>query len=130
MKNLGPALAPLALLFSTCSSLVVENTPRDSLLAGDGVDIIQTSFEGSPDSLGSFREGPFGLSSGVIITSGIATEAVQGRFANNDLGYPGNSYCGGGTTYDAAVYTVDLFILPWFNGVQIEFVIGSADATR
>ncbi|KAM0225150.1 hypothetical protein ACHAQD_001081 [Fusarium lateritium] len=113
------------------SSLVVENTPpQNSLLAGDGLLVVETTFEGSPGSLRSFREGPFGLGSGVIISSGNAVDAAPGGFANSNLGYPGSSYCGQGSTFDAAFYTVDFLLRPEFDGVQIEFVVGSADSTR
>ncbi|KAM0239502.1 hypothetical protein ACHAP5_008292 [Fusarium lateritium] len=113
MKSFGPVLAPLALLFSKGSSLVVENTPPED-----------------SDSIRSFRQGPFGLGSGVIISSGNAVDAVQGGFANNALECSGSMFCGEGSTFDAAVYTVDFLSRPGFNGVQIEFVVGSADSTR
>ncbi|KAM0442739.1 hypothetical protein ACHAQK_003794 [Fusarium lateritium] len=122
MESFGPSLAPLALLFSKGSSLAVENTPLRTLCS--------PAMAWSPGSLRSFREGPFGLGSGVIISSGNAVDAAPGGFANSNLGYPGSSYCGQGSTFDAAFYTVDFLLRPEFDGVQIEFVAGSADSTR
>ena len=120
MKRLGHALASWVLLFPTCLAIVVQQgTPADDVVAGPGVTVADSDFAGSPNSIRSFTEGPFGIGSGVLISSGASQDAAPGGFANSDQGAPGNGLCNSPSSFDAAVFTLDLFVDSGFNGILV-----------
>lgn len=121
-----------ALLLSECSCITIgESNPADTLLAGPGVSVRGNQFVGAPESYRSFSDGPFGIGSGVIISSGNAEEARQGGFANQDMGFSGDAICGDESpTKDAAILSMLVKVEPGYNGVEVEFIVGSADVDR
>jgi hypothetical protein len=82
-------------------------------------------------SMGTFTDGPFGLGSGGILTSGKATGAYTSGDRNVDtgigVGYDG--VCAPGTQNINALQ-VELQLEPGFNGVRIEFVFATQEAPR
>ncbi|CEI41863.1 unnamed protein product [Fusarium venenatum] len=121
----------MALLITKCLSIIVENgVLESSLVSGPGVTVASSSFVGNLGSIRSFREGPFGIGIGVIISSGYAEDAVPGGFANNDVGTGGSAFCGDVTSFDAAVWTVQVDVQDGYNGVLVEFIAASAENDR
>ncbi|KAF4456468.1 hypothetical protein F53441_1418 [Fusarium austroafricanum] len=94
---------------------------------GQGITILQASFSGAAVSSGTFTEGPFGIGSGAILTSGAAVGALPNgdHYVNN--GAPGSStYCGP-NTFNAALLTVDILLDPAYSGVRVEIILASEE---
>ncbi|KAJ4193032.1 hypothetical protein NW767_010563 [Fusarium falciforme] len=81
------------------------------------------------NAVGTFTNGPLGLASGGILTTGgsIDASANQPYSVNidNDAG-ASQIYCGA-DSQDAAVLTVDIEVQQGFNGVEVEFVLASEE---
>ncbi|KAH7006878.1 hypothetical protein EDB80DRAFT_511504, partial [Ilyonectria destructans] len=78
-------------------------------------------------SSGTFTDGPFGIGSGGMLTSGAAIGALTNgdHYVNNNA--PGSdTYCGV-NTYNAAILTVDLFLNPTFDGINFEYIMASEE---
>ncbi|KAL6411630.1 hypothetical protein AUP68_05346 [Ilyonectria robusta] len=94
---------------------------------GNGLTILSSSFSGASVSSGTFADGPFGIGSGGILTSGTAVGALPGgdHYVNNGAA-GSDTYCGA-ATYNAAILTVDLFLNPTFNGINFEYIMASEE---
>jgi hypothetical protein len=78
-------------------------------------------------SAGTFTDGPFGIGSGAILTTGQVVNANPGRTPfNGNLG-PGSPFCGGTDSFSAAILTVDVVTLPGFDGILFEFILASQE---
>ncbi|KAJ4249690.1 hypothetical protein NW757_007718 [Fusarium falciforme] len=103
------------------------NTLAAALFSGPGVTILQASFSGATVSSGSFTDGPFGIGSGAILTSGAAVGALPNgdHYVNN--GAPGsNTYCGA-NTFNAAILSVDILVGVGYNGIDFEYIVASEE---
>ncbi|KAJ4123174.1 hypothetical protein NW768_009702 [Fusarium equiseti] len=131
MKSPGAILVLWALLLPRCLGITVDTSdPEAALVTGPGVEVISSSFLGNQGSIGVFNEGPFGIGSGVIVSSGFVQDAVPGGFANSDVGTGGSAFCGGANFVDAAVWTVQVEVQNGYNGVLVEFIAATADENR
>ncbi|ESU15120.1 hypothetical protein FGSG_08257 [Fusarium graminearum PH-1] len=129
----GPSLqlAALSVLLPVSNAFSVTTTNDANTLAnailGQGITVLQASFSGAAVSSGLFSDGPFGIGSGAILTSGSAVGALPGgdHYVNN--GAPGSdTYCGP-NTFNAALLTVDLFLDPTYSGIRVEFIFASEE---
>ncbi|KAM0426529.1 hypothetical protein ACHAPT_008221 [Fusarium lateritium] len=103
------------------------NTLANAIFSGSGITILNAQFSGSAISSGTFTDGPFGIGSGGILTSGAATAALAGgdHFINN--GAPGSdTYCGPGT-FNGAILTVDLLLGPTYEGISFAYIVASEE---
>ncbi|KAJ4181514.1 hypothetical protein NW755_011051 [Fusarium falciforme] len=103
------------------------NTLAAALFSGPGVTILQAAFSGAAVSSGTFTDGPFGIGSGVILTSGAAVGALPNgdHYVNN--GAPGSdTYCGT-STFNAAILSVDIFVGVGYNGIDFEYILASEE---
>ncbi|KAM6505836.1 hypothetical protein FSOLCH5_014012 [Fusarium solani] len=103
------------------------NTLANAIFSGPGITIIQASFGGASVSSGTFTDGPFGIGSGAILTSGAAVGALPGgdHYVNN--GAPGSdTYCGT-NTFNAAILTVDVLVQPGYAGIDFEYILASEE---
>ncbi|KAI8716094.1 hypothetical protein NCS52_00902300 [Fusarium sp. LHS14.1] len=85
--------------------------------------------EFNENAAGTFTNGPLGVASGGILTTGGSKDAAayQAYSVNIDNGGgPSPTYCGGDSV-NAAVLTVDIEVEQGFNGVEVEFVFASEE---
>ncbi|KAM0366275.1 hypothetical protein ACHAO7_011461 [Fusarium culmorum] len=130
-QGLSLQLAALSVLLPVSDAFSVTTTNDANSLAnailGQGITLLQASFSGAAISSGSFSEGPFGIGSGAILTSGSAIGALPNgdHYVNN--GAPGSdTYCGP-NTFNAALLTVDFFLDPTYSGIRVEFIFASEE---
>ncbi|QPC69492.1 hypothetical protein HYE68_000244 [Fusarium pseudograminearum] len=130
-QGLSLQLAALSVLLPVSSAFSVTATNDANSLAsailGQGITLLQASFSGASISSGSFSDGPFGIGSGAILTSGSAIGALPNgdHYVNN--GAPGSdTYCGP-NTFNAALLTVDFFLDPTYSGIRFEFIFASEE---
>ncbi|KAF4472756.1 hypothetical protein FALBO_341 [Fusarium albosuccineum] len=125
-------IASTLLLLSPCTAFSVTasndaNTLANAIFSGPGITILQAAFSGAAQSSGTFTDGPFGIGNAGMLTSGAAVGALPGgnHYVNN--GAPGSdTYCGP-NTFNAAILTVDFFINPTYNGIDVEFIMASEE---
>ncbi|KAH6991968.1 hypothetical protein EDB82DRAFT_553856 [Fusarium venenatum] len=124
-------LIALATLLPNSNAFSVTTSNDANTLAaaifGQGITILQASFSGASVSSGTFADGPFGIGSGAILTSGAAIGALPNgdHYVNN--GAPGSdTYCGS-NTFNAALLTVDIFLDPTYNGIKVEIILASEE---
>ncbi|KAG7413798.1 hypothetical protein Forpe1208_v008342 [Fusarium oxysporum f. sp. rapae] len=128
MRRHPGLLAIWALLLSPCSSIDIVTTNDGNVLAnaaisGPGVTVVSGSFSGSSMAAGTFSNGPFGIGSGIILTSGSAAGALpggDGYVANGAAG--SNTYCGA-NTFDGAILTMDIDVDAGFNGFLVQLIL-------
>ncbi|EKJ70335.1 hypothetical protein FPSE_09552 [Fusarium pseudograminearum CS3096] len=130
-QGLSLQLAALSVLLPVSDAFSVTTTNDANSLAnailGQGITLLQASFSGAAISSGSFSDGPFGIGSGAILTSGSAVGALPNgdHYVNN--GAPGSdTYCGP-NTFNAALLTVDFFLNPTYSGIRVEFIFASEE---
>lgn len=97
-----------------------------------GVTIIDATFTGSPNSSGTFSGGEFGISEGILLTSGHAQIAVGpnllgGASAGNGMpGHPDlDSITAPFLTADAAI--LEITFIPSGNTLEFTYVFGSEE---
>ncbi|KAI8651528.1 hypothetical protein NCS55_01397900 [Fusarium keratoplasticum] len=103
------------------------NVLANALFSGPGITIVQASFTGAASSSGTFIDGPFGIGSGAILTSGSAVGALPNgdHYVNN--GQPGSdTYCNV-NTFNAAILTVDVVVGVGYNGIDFEYIMASEE---
>ncbi|KAG8671082.1 hypothetical protein FPOAC2_04402 [Fusarium poae] len=124
-------LISLSALLPKCQAFSITETGDANALAsaifGPGIEILGATFSGASQSSGTFVDGPFGIGSGAILTSGLATGALPGGNKNVNNEAPGSvTYCGSGSS-NAAVLRVEFFVYPAYNGIRIEFIFASQE---
>ncbi|RFN52112.1 hypothetical protein FIE12Z_3664 [Fusarium flagelliforme] len=127
----GFHLVASAVLLPACQAFSVTTTNDANALAdaifGDGITILNAQFSGATISSGIFNDGPFGIGSGGILTSGAAIGALPNgdHYVNN--GAPGSdTYCGA-NTFNAAILTVDILVDAGFSGLRVEAILASEE---
>jgi hypothetical protein len=120
-------------------SIVASNDATEvanAIFNGPGVSVLGATFEksffeedavtGNRASAGTFTSGPFGIGSGGILTSGYSKEPQdQNTLMDEDTGIDGSLYCGPDSTTNAAVLSVDILVETGYNGLSVEFVVGT-----
>lgn len=110
-----------------------------NVLLGSGVTVSNISYNGLPQTIGSFTANcnNFGLTSGVVITTGTINNNGNGPHGPNndggsgvDNGAPGyaplSNIAGGGVgTFDASVLEFDF--IPYSDSVKFNYVFGSEE---
>ncbi|RSL74269.1 hypothetical protein CEP53_000355 [Fusarium sp. AF-6] len=130
MKSAG-ILTLWAALVHQCLGFSVTQSGDATTLAnaifGTGITILQASFSGAAISSGTFTDGPFGIGTGAILTSGAAVGALPGgdHYVNN--GAAGSDTWCGSNTFNAAILTVDILVQPGFSGVEFEYIVASEE---
>lgn len=124
-------LIAFAISLRPCTCFSVTTTDDADTLAnaifGNGLTILHAQFSGASVSSGTFTDGPFGIGSGGMLTSGAAIGALPNgdHYVNNNA--PGSdTYCGV-NTFNAAILTVDLFLDPTFGGINFEYIMASEE---
>ncbi|KAI8711820.1 hypothetical protein NCS52_01446300 [Fusarium sp. LHS14.1] len=103
------------------------NVLANALFSGPGITIVSASFTGAAASSGTFVDGPFGIGTGAILTTGTAVGALPNgdHYVNN--GQPGSStYCGP-NTFNAAILSVDVIVDVGYNGIDFEYIMASEE---
>lgn len=123
-------VASAVLLPASQAFSIVTTNDANTLAAaifGQGTTILGATFSGSSASSGTFTDGPFGIGSGAILTSGAADGALPNgdHYVNNGASGSAN-YCGS-STFNAAILSVDFFVDPAFNGVRVELILASEE---
>lgn len=132
MRGYPSLFAIWALLLSPGSGINIVTTNDGTVLAnavisGPGVTVVSGSFTGSSVAAGTFTNGPFGIGSGIILTSGSAAGALPGGDTQVANGVGGsNDYCGS-NSYDGAILMVNLNIDTGFNGILVQLIIASVE---
>src|SRR5690349_19014020 len=102
MKIRQSTVSIWTLLVSLCSSISIiptndANTLANGVFSGPGVTVVSASFTGAAGAAGTFSDGPFGIGAGVILTSGLAINALPGGDSTVANFAPGPAiYCGNG----------------------------------
>ncbi|KAJ0141130.1 DHS-like NAD/FAD-binding domain-containing protein [Fusarium oxysporum f. sp. albedinis] len=120
-------------LLANCFS-ITETTDYDTvasaIFTGPGLTIMVVTVFGE-SSMGTFTDGPFGLGSGGILTSGTATGAylMGNRNVDNGVGAGGQyDYLCAPGTQNINTLQVQLGFDPGYNGVRIEFLFATQEA--
>ncbi|KAL7766895.1 hypothetical protein ACKLNR_004811 [Fusarium oxysporum f. sp. zingiberi] len=120
-------------LLANCFS-ITETTDYDTvasaIFTGPGLTIMAVTVLGE-SSMGTFTDGPFGLGSGGILTSGTATGAylMGNRNVDNGVGAGGQyDYLCAPGTQNINTLQIQLGFDPGYNGVRIEFVFATQEA--
>jgi gliding motility-associated-like protein len=134
------ALALLPLL--SMGQLVTTASPAASLvqnvLLGSGVTVSNINYNGAPIAIGSFTANVnnFGLSSGVVLTTGTVYNSGDGPHGPNNDGGSGldnnvggysalSNLIGGIPTYNAAILEFDF--VPYSDSVRFNYIFGSEE---
>lgn len=131
MKSIG-TLTLWATLVHRCLGFSITasndaNVLANAMFTGPGITIVSASYTGSAASSGSYIDGPFGISTGAILTTGTAVGALPNgdHYVNN--GQPGSStYCGP-STFNAAILSVDILVGVGYNGLNFEYIMASEE---
>ncbi len=117
-------------------SIAISITPTDDADAiasqvfnGPGVSVISAALQASTRSpaAGTFIEGPFGIGSGGILTTGYAANAALGGNTNIFNGAEGSTeYCGA-NTQDGTVLTVQFSVSTGYVGVEVQLILASEE---
>ncbi|KAF5257438.1 hypothetical protein FOXYS1_12032 [Fusarium oxysporum] len=120
-------------LLANCFS-ITETTDYDTvasaIFTGPGLTIMAVTVLGE-SSMGTFTDGPFGLGSGGILTSGTAKGAylMGNRNVDNGVGAGGQyDYLCAPGTQNINTLQVQLGFDPGYNGVRIEFLFATQEA--
>ncbi|RPA97969.1 hypothetical protein L873DRAFT_1790658 [Choiromyces venosus 120613-1] len=131
-----------AALFATAvSGLVVTPTGDANVLAqavlgaSPGIKLVSASYAGAPDGSGTYTDGPQGIRNSAVLTSGNAVDTVIGPTTSGDIdkskGTAGSSLCSGlangAPSFDGAVLTMNVELLPGFTGFFSEFVFATEE---
>ncbi|RTE80282.1 hypothetical protein BHE90_005210 [Fusarium euwallaceae] len=115
------------------ASISVVSNPQTvaNAIFTSGVSVTSASWNAgfSENAVGTFTNGPLGVASGGILTTGGSKDAAeyQAYSLNIENGAGASqSYCGE-NSLDAAVLSVDIEIQQGFNGVEVEFVLASEE---
>ncbi|KAF5237842.1 hypothetical protein FANTH_10556 [Fusarium anthophilum] len=120
------ALPLLARSFSI-SETTSGATVAAAIFDGPGLNVLNVISLGE-SSMGTFADGPFGLGSGGILTSGKATGAYISGDRNVDNGVAGYDYVCAPNTQNVNALQVQVGLEPGYNGVRIEFVFATQEA--
>ncbi|RSM06752.1 hypothetical protein CEP52_005590 [Fusarium oligoseptatum] len=115
------------------ASISVVSNPQTvaNAIFTSGVSVTSASWNAgfSENAVGTFTNGPLGVASGGILTTGGSKDAAeyQAYSLNIENGAGASqSYCGE-NSLDAAVLSVDIEVQQGFNGVEVEFVLASEE---
>lgn len=127
------SLVLFALLSPESAAITITTTNDAATLAaaifnGAGITVSSASYVGATTGAGTFTDGPFGIGSGAILTSGAAAGALVGGNTLVQNGASGSQFCGAGTTFDGSILTANVNVEAGYNGVLVNFILGSADA--
>jgi hypothetical protein len=119
-------------LLSVCQAFTIDRTNDAATLAyaifGEGITIINSMYTGASVAAGVLTDGPFGIGTAAILTTGStdgAATTTGDRYVNN--GAPGsNMYCGG-NTFNGALLKAQISVDTGFNGIRVELVIASEE---
>ncbi|KAF0641000.1 hypothetical protein FPSE5266_03310 [Fusarium pseudograminearum] len=109
----------------------------NAVFNGPGVSVVGASLKSyyqvdtityNKGSAGTFTNGPFGIGSGGILSTGWISDAKDSSGTiDHDTGTDGSIYCGSGSTANGAVLSVEIVVGQGYNGLAVEFVIGTAE---
>ncbi|EKJ76550.1 hypothetical protein FPSE_03310 [Fusarium pseudograminearum CS3096] len=109
----------------------------NAVFNGPGVSVVGASLKSyyqvdtityNKGSAGTFTNGPFGIGSGGILSTGWISDAKDSSGTiDHDTGTDGSIYCGSGSTTNGAVLSVEIVVGQGYNGLAVEFVIGTAE---
>ena len=131
-------LLPFGALGQLTTSVQSPSSVVQNVLLGPGVTVSNVYYSGSANAIGSFNANinNFGLTSGVVITTGTINPGGSGPQGPNDQsnsgldnGTPGyallSQQVGGTSTYNASVLEFDF--IPYADTVRFKYVFGSEE---
>ena len=131
-------LLPFGALGQLTTSVQSPTSVVQNVLLGPGVTVSNVYYSGSANAIGSFNANinNFGLTSGVVITTGTINPGGSGPQGPNDQsnsgvdnGTPGyallSQQVGGTSTYNASVLEFDF--IPYADTVRFKYVFGSEE---
>ncbi|WYZ36321.1 hypothetical protein EsH8_XII_000071 [Colletotrichum jinshuiense] len=130
-------LASAALIGLTRSIVVTPGVPAGGLESA-GVKDSRFIFSGhpvfspNPNAIGTFTNGPPGLTSGIIMSTGLVANAVVGSTPDTNFGYTQNRsprLCGtGGTSMENLYYGMFITIPQDVTSVRINYLFATQEA--
>lgn len=128
-------------LFSVGQLATTASSPASlvqNVLLGSGVTVSNITYNGLPQTIGSFTANVnnFGLASGIVMTTGTIFNTGDGPHGPNndggsgiDNGSPGfaplTNLIGGTATFDAAILEFDF--VPYSDSVKFNYIFGSEE---
>ncbi|KAM0414729.1 hypothetical protein ACHAPT_013420 [Fusarium lateritium] len=112
-------------------SVVSEPGTVANAIFTSGVNVLSASWNPgfSANAVGTFTNGPLGVATGGILTTGGSKDAAAYQSYSLEIengAGASQSYCGQ-DSLDAAVLTVNIEVQQGFNGVEVEFVLASEE---
>lgn len=95
------------------------------LVSENPLDPGNSSFQGPANSSGTFLNGPWGMDTGAILTTGLASGASftsANQSTNNSA--PGSAFCGA-NSFDAAVLNMNVTLSANYSGITSTLVYAS-----
>ena len=101
----------------------------------DGLTIDSVEYVGHPSAVGTFVDGPYDLSQGIVISSGevegMGFDPDENTFLSTDFETPGDSICDQltdpATSQDAARLTVEFSISDDADGIRFDHAVGTEE---
>ncbi len=123
--------APNAAAALTVTPTDAATTLASALVAHPHATVSGSDFSGHHAAAGTFDEGPLGLSSGVVLTTGLAVSALppsDSDATSSDHGSSGAGVCEallGGQGFDPVSFRVELAAPTPYDGIAVPLVFGS-----
>ncbi len=109
-------------------------TLANALLYGEGMTLVSATYTGANAASGLFVDGPLGIPSGIVMTSGLAVNALPPNSSpqtSKDNGKPGDSLCSQLTaphsSQDAARLDIVFTLDNTFDGIDLHYMFGSEE---
>lgn len=105
------------------------------VVPGTGITVTSAVYQGSPEAAGLFVGGPQGIADGIILATGLVTDALPPNDRTNtstNLGFPGSPECeellgSGFISFDAATLILTFDVAADVHSLSLEFIFGSEE---
>ncbi|KAH0548130.1 hypothetical protein GP486_008141, partial [Trichoglossum hirsutum] len=132
MRYTQKLAAAASIVLTGASALTVTPSGDANKLAnailGPGLTLISASFQGAASGSGTYTDGPLGIRDSAILTTGDALHPNPPSSEGTTQNLPGFARCdalSGGTSFDAAVLTLEVSLQEGFPGFFSQFVFAS-----
>ena len=127
-----PVVLAAATAFSLVSAVNITPTTDANTLAkallGPGIKLTSATFQGYDGGSGTFTGGPQGVPDAIVLTTGDVTHPNPPSSEGLAQNVPGFARCdalSGGTSYDAAVLTLQVELQSGYGGFSSKFVFAT-----
>ncbi|KAF9771735.1 hypothetical protein IL306_010612 [Fusarium sp. DS 682] len=129
----GCRLVALAALIVKCTSFTVTSGSAtdfaNGMISGPGLSLVNVPNQIAPaGSVGTFSNGPFGIGSGGIVTTGAASGADGGSLQVDNGGGSQTDFCGGTGYTNALAIVAQLQLDTGYNGITVEFIFATEES--